>query len=61
MDEIADQNQPVSHPLSLTCAWRIRAGQRPCGRRLLAAAVALAPCTGLEIIKRALAPHGECW
>jgi hypothetical protein len=28
MDEITDQNQPVSHPLSLTCASCIRAGQR---------------------------------
>ena len=28
MDKITDQNQPVSHSLSLTYAWRIRAGQR---------------------------------
>jgi hypothetical protein len=28
MDEITDQNQPVGHPVSLTCASCIRAGQR---------------------------------
>jgi len=28
MDEITDQNQPVSHPVSLTCASCIRAGQQ---------------------------------
>ncbi len=28
MDEITDQNQPVSHPRLLTCASCIRAGQR---------------------------------
>ena len=28
MDEITDQNQPVSHPVPLTCASCIRAGQR---------------------------------
>jgi hypothetical protein len=28
MDEVMDQNKPVSHPLSLMCPWRIRAGQQ---------------------------------
>jgi hypothetical protein len=28
MDEIMDQNQPVSHPVSLTCVSCIWAGQR---------------------------------
>ncbi len=28
MDQITDQNQPVSHPVVLACAPRIRAGPR---------------------------------
>ncbi|GEM_PF-2039917 len=60
MFEITDQNQPVSHPASLTCASCILAGQLaaagkttragPCGRGLLATAVAsgpLQPCDSL--------------
>jgi hypothetical protein len=33
MDEITDQNQPVSYPLPLTCASCIRAGQRAAARQ----------------------------
>jgi hypothetical protein len=52
MDQIAGRNQPVSHPAALTCGSCIRASQRaaagttragPCGRRLLATAVASDP------------------
>ena len=66
-----DQNQPASYLASLTCGSRIRAGQRaaagkttragPCGRRLLATAVAPDPRNHATLCSRrpansALAP-----
>ena len=62
MDEITDQKEAVSHSLSLTCPVGASGGRAACGPRLLTAAVpAPSGVAGLEIIKRALARHGECW
>ena len=58
MDEITDQKEAVSHSLSLTCPVGA-SGQGSV--RTPAAHGGGAPHTGLEIIKRALARHGECW
>ena len=44
MDEITDQNQPVSHPGSLTCPSRTRTGQRAGAGQAIGAKAKLVTC-----------------